>query len=59
MIKYKRIRRTVRLKTRIILNLGTFNKFLKGARSTKIKPTILLIKNLGYREIFFQKSFIK
>jgi hypothetical protein len=25
----------------------------------KIEPATLLIKNLGYREILFQKSFIK
>ena len=42
-----------------IRNLGILNKFLKGVRITKIKPTKLLIKNLGYRRIFVQKLFIK
>ncbi len=41
-----------------IRNFGTLNKFLKGAKITKIKPAKLLIKNLGYRRILFQKSFI-
>ena len=30
-----------------IRNLGTLNKFLNGAKITKIKPTKLLIKNRG------------
>lgn len=34
-------------KIKRIRNLGTLNKFLNGARITKIKPTKLLIKNLG------------
>ena len=41
-----------------IRNLGILNKFLKGVRITKIKPTKLLIKNLGYRRMFVQKLFI-
>ena len=28
-------------------NFGTLNKFFKGAVITRIKPIILLIKNLG------------
>ena len=35
------------------------NKFLNGAKITKIRPARLLIKKRGYREILFQKSFIK
>ena len=42
-----------------IRNLGTLNKFLNGAKITKIKPTKLLIKNRGYRDILFQKSLIE
>ena len=34
------------------------NKFLNGFNITKIKPATLLIKKRGYRETFFQKSFI-
>jgi hypothetical protein len=34
-------------KINIILKLGTFNKFLIGAKITKINPTVLLIKNRG------------
>ena len=30
-----------------IRNLGTFNKFLKGAKITRIKPIKLLIKKRG------------
>jgi hypothetical protein len=41
-----------------IRNFGILNKFLKGVRITKIKPTKLLIKNLGYLRIFVQKLFI-
>ena len=41
-----------------ILNLGIFNKFLRGVIMTKIKPVKLLKKNRGYRIIFFQKSSI-
>jgi hypothetical protein len=42
-----------------IRNLGILNKFLTGAKITKINPAKLLIKNRGYLEILFQKSFIK
>ena len=42
-----------------IRNFLIFNKFLKGVKITKIKPAKLLIKNLGYREILVQKSFIE
>ena len=45
-------------KSKKIRNLGILNKFLKGAKITKIKPAKLLIKNRGYRRILFQKSFI-
>ena len=43
-------------KTRSFLIL---NKFLNGVKITKIKPAKLLMKKRGYREILFQKSFIK
>ena len=33
--------------TRKMRNFGTLNKFLNGAKITRIKPTKLLIKNLG------------
>ena len=39
-------------------NFLILNKFRNGAIMIKIKPNKLLIKNLGYREIFVQKSFI-
>jgi len=42
-----------------IRNFGTLNKFLSGAKITKIRPAKLLIKNRGYLEILLQKSFIK
>ena len=41
-----------------IRNFGTLNKFLRGAKIIRIKPAKLLIKNRGYLEILFQKSFI-
>ena len=42
-----------------IRNLGILNKLRRGVRITKIRPTRLLIKNLGYLEIFVQKLLIK
>lgn len=42
-----------------IRNFFILNKFLTGVKITRIKPAKLLIKNLGYREILVQKSFIK
>ena len=42
-----------------IRSFGILNKFLSGAKITKIKPAKLLTKNRGYLEIFFQKLFIK
>lgn len=44
---------------KIIRKFGIFNNLLNGIKMTKINPTKLLIKNRGYLEIFFQKSFIK
>ena len=43
---------------RRIRNFGILNKFRKGVIITKIKPSKLLIKNLGYLRIFVQKLFI-
>ena len=40
------------------LNLGILNKFRKGVRIIKIKPSKLLIKKRGYLIILFQKLFI-
>ena len=40
-------------------NLVVLNKFLKGVNIININPTILLIKNRGYRTTFVQKLFIK
>ena len=42
-----------------IRSFGILNKFLSGAKIIKIKPTKLLMKNCGYRKIFFQKLFMK
>lgn len=57
--KYKRMRKP-RKKTNITnRNFGILNKFFNGVNIIRIKPTILLIKNRGYREILFQKLFIK
>ena len=55
-IKYvpKIIKKTESIKK--IRSFGILNKFRKGVRMTKIKPAKLLIKNLGYRRIFVQKS---
>ena len=39
-------------------NFLILNKFRNGDTITKIKPTKLLIKNLGYRDTLVQKSFI-
>lgn len=47
MTRYNTVMKTINDRTKIIRNLGTFNKFFNGANITKIKPTILLIKNLG------------
>ena len=58
-IRYKSTRTNKKDTIKRIRNLGTLNKFLNGAKITKIKPTKLLIKNLGYRDILFQKSLIE
>ncbi len=39
-------------------SFGVLNKFLKGVNITNISPTILLIKNRGYRAMLLQKLFI-
>ena len=39
-------------------NFFILNRFRKGVKITKIKPTKLLIKKRGYRDILFQKSLI-
>ena len=53
LITIKRIKRIKKLR-----NFGILNKFLKGVIMTKISPIELLIKNFGYRIIFFQKLSI-
>ena len=53
LIKNKKIK-----KNRKLRNFGILNKFLNGVLITKINPTKLLIKNLGYLIIFFQKLSI-
>ena len=40
-------------------NLGVLNKFLKGVNIININPSILLMKNRGYRNMLVQKLFIK
>ena len=45
-------------KNRKLRNFGTLNKFRNGVIITKINPTKLLIKNLGYRITFLQKLSI-
>ena len=47
MIRYKTTINNKNDKIKIIRNFGTLNKFLNGAKITKIKPTKLLIKNRG------------
>ena len=42
-----------------IRNFLILNKFLNGVKIIKIRPIRLLTKNLGYREIFFQKLSIE
>ena len=46
-IKYKSAINKIKDKIKKIRNFGTLNKFLKGAKITKIKPATLLIKNRG------------
>ena len=58
-IRYKINPNIIQLTTKTIRNFGILNKFLTGAKITKIKPAKLLIKNRGYLEILFQNSFIK
>jgi hypothetical protein len=47
MIKNKIITKIIKQRIIIMRNLGTFNKFLNGVSMTRIKPTILLMKNRG------------
>ena len=42
-----------------VRSFDTLNKVLNGVKITKIDPARLLIKNRGYLEMLFQKSFIK
>ena len=58
-IKYNINPNVMQLTTKTRRNFGILNKFLTGAKITKIKPAKLLIKNRGYLEILFQNSFIK
>ena len=57
-IKYNSNPNTIQPTTKKIRSFGILNKFLTGAKITKIKPAKLLIKNRGYLEILFQNSFI-
>ena len=57
-IVYKAIKHKIIKNITKIRSLGTLNKFLNGAKITKIKPARLLIKKRGYRTMLFQKSFI-
>ena len=47
MIVYKSTINNKKDKIKRIRNLGTLNKFLNGAKITKINPATLLIKNRG------------
>ena len=58
-VKYNSTANKKQLSSKTIRNFGILNKFLRGAKITKINPAKLLIKNRGYREILFQKSFIQ
>ena len=57
-IKYKITRNNINIIGTKIRNFLILNKFLNGARITKMSPAILLIKNRGYRDTFVQKSLI-
>ena len=57
--KYKNKPNRKQVSSKKIRNFGTLNKFLRGAKITKINPAKLLIKNRGYLEILFQKSLIE
>ena len=46
-IKYKLIRNNTLKRIKITRDLGFLNRFLKGVKITRIKPTKLLIKNRG------------
>ena len=59
MIRYNPKQNIKELISKRIRSFGTLNKFLNGAKITRINPATLLIKNRGYLEIFIQKSFIK
>jgi hypothetical protein len=58
-IKYKLARNPMKTKGKKTRNFFTFNKLRNGVKIIKIKPTKLLIKNLGYLDRFVQKSLIK
>ena len=58
MILYKSIIINKRNIIKTTRNFLILNKFLKGDIITRIRPAKLLIKNRGYRDILFQKSFI-
>ena len=46
-IIYRRVRKAKKNTGKINLNFFILNKFLNGAKITKIKPAKLLIKNRG------------
>ena len=57
-MKYIDNQKNIKLIIKKMRSFGILNKFLTGPKITKIDPVKLLIKNLGYLEIFAQKSFI-
>ena len=59
MVKYNPKQNMIKLINNKIRSFGILNKFLNGAKITRINPAKLLIKNRGYLETFVQKSFIK
>ena len=59
MVRYKNTTIAKKVSSEKIRSFGVLKRFLSGANITKINPAKLLIKNRGYLEILFQKSFIK
>ena len=59
MVRYKNTTIAKKVSSEKIRSFEVLKRFLSGANITKINPAKLLIKNRGYLEILFQKSFIK
>ena len=59
MVRYKNTTIAKEVSSEKIRSFGVLKRFLSGANITKINPAKLLIKNRGYLEILFQKSFIE